>query len=787
MRQFSAESIDWLRSEAAGGASRSGLALGLCEREGWFNDAGRPCEVSARLALPEIAGRCGVALPPAGSPPPRGGPLPEFPDVRHEGGLASLGGVSLEPAAGGKESRRFRAMMASHHPRGSPDHPGARLLYWIRCPLLGSIGGLSFHAANWHQKARDDFIGWSPKARMANLRLLVNNSRFLILPGVRVKNLASRVLALAAGRLGDDWLELHGVRPAMAYSFTGPEHAGVCYAAAGWRLAGSSSGKPPARRGGAAACGVWMRPLEDGWRERLRREPPEPLWLGPAPALGPGADWAELEFGFSSHADGRLRKRIPAMARVWEKRPGEPVSAVFPETAAQKAAYRLLSNPKVAMDDILESHRAATVQRCRDETTVLAVQAATMLDFSGLKGSTGGLAPLGGGGSGSVGVPAHATLAVSASGRGLGVLGIDADFRSGITRKADRRRAKDGAAPPEAPPEAEGADGERLCESVRWLESFALAQRVGRSSPGTRVVSVCDREGDMWSLFEAQAEDPEAAGLLVRSCASTSRSVVAGGKVADLREHMAGLPAVGRRGVRIAARGGMNGSRGRKAKKPRPARTAETELRAAMVELKAPGRSRRTLPLLAVLASETTTPPGGEEPLNWLLLSSDGTPDPEGAVEILRRYEARWTIEEFFKTLKQATRIEDRRLDEADDLRRCLAFDAVLAWRVFDIQRAAKAEPDRPALDFFDEDELTALYIGMEDYGFKNARAPPFDGYTIREAAVDVGRYAGFIPSRRQSLPGTEKSRAGMKFLLYAAATYKAIKKRGMIVDSTVA
>ncbi|MDE0303431.1 MAG: DUF4338 domain-containing protein, partial [Albidovulum sp.] len=214
MRQFSAESIDWLRSEAARGASRSNLALGLCEREGWVNDAGRPCRVSARLALPEIAARCDLALPPAGSPVPRGGPLPDFPDARFEGGLAALGGVALEPA-GGSEARRFRAMMAAHHPRRSPDHPGARLLYWIGCPLLGRIGGLSFHAANWHQKARDDFIGWSPRARRANLRLLVNNSRFMILPGVRARNLASRVLALAAGRLGDDWLELHGVRPAM--------------------------------------------------------------------------------------------------------------------------------------------------------------------------------------------------------------------------------------------------------------------------------------------------------------------------------------------------------------------------------------------------------------------------------------------------------------------------------------------------------------------------------------------------------------------------------------------
>ncbi len=100
---------------------------------------------------------------------------------------------------------------------------------------------------------------------------------------------------------------------------------------------------------------------------------------------------------------------MKAMAKEWEKRPSEPVSAVFPGRKEQKGAYRFLSNPKVSMDDILESHRAATMRRCRGEDT-------TMLDWSGLKESTGGLADLGGGGSDSRGIPVHVTLAVSASG-----------------------------------------------------------------------------------------------------------------------------------------------------------------------------------------------------------------------------------------------------------------------------------------------------------------------------------------------------------------------------------
>ncbi len=179
-----------------------------------------------------------------------------------------------------------------------------------------------------------------------------------------------------------------------------------------------------------------------------------------------------------------------------------------------------------------------------------------------------------------------------------------------------------------------------------------------------------------------------------------------------------------------------------------------------------------------MLASGTTTPPKGGRRLSWLPLSSDAEPDLQGAIDTVRRYETGWTIEEYFRTLKQATRIEDRQLDGADDLRCCLAFDAVIAWRVSGIQRAAKAEPDGPALDLLDEDELAALYIAMGRYRFRNVRAPPFDGFTIREAAIDIGRYVGFIPSRRQPLPGTRKMWKGMKYLLHATEMYRAMRER---------
>ena len=127
--------------------------------------------------------------------------------------------------------------------------------------------------------------------------------------------------------------------------------------------------------------------------------------------------------------------------------------------------------------------------------------------------------------------------------------------------------------------------------------------------------------------------------------------------------------------VEIAACGG---------KRARPARKAKLDLRAGWVKLAPPLRPARSagrrepLDVLAVTATEPN-PPAGKEPLHWVLLTTEGSADAETAKTVLAWYERRWTIEEYFRVLKTGTRVEDRRLDHADDLRKCLAFDAITA------------------------------------------------------------------------------------------------------------
>jgi hypothetical protein len=121
--------------------------------------------------------------------------------------------------------------------------------------------------------ARDAWIGWTAQARRENLPRVLNNSRFLIFPHVRVPHLASQVLGQLARRARSDWLEHWGFEPLLLESFVDPrQHAGTCYRAAGWQLLGETSGRGLARPGRtyhSTPRQVWVKPLGSDGRDRL--------------------------------------------------------------------------------------------------------------------------------------------------------------------------------------------------------------------------------------------------------------------------------------------------------------------------------------------------------------------------------------------------------------------------------------------------------------------------------------------------------------------------------------
>ncbi len=741
LRQFDTATVQWFKAASQSSqATRAQLARGLCEREGWRNARGELCESSARKLLPRLAERLEVALPAArhSSPCREQVQLPRVADVSVDMELADLGEVSLQPVSNAEQGRQFRALMASHHPQGEPRNPGKQLCWLVRCEHYGVIGGIGFCAASWHQQARDRHIGWTPRARAANLGLVVNNHRFLLLPGVKVANLASQVLARAVKQLPSAWEQMHGERPALVYTYVSPAHAGTSYRAAGWTEAGHTSGRSPSGASGIRRM-VWVKPLAEDWQPRLGAEPKRVL--GPTRRYHFQGDWAAREFGCSSHPDGRVRARIEVVGRGWEHHMGQPVPVIFPRRACQQAAYRLLSNRQVDDGDIAEGHHAATAERCYDIGTVLVPQDTTILNYTALRDATGGLAKIGGGGSGSVGIPAHVSLAMTENGRPLGVLGIEADFRAEVGEEATEK------------------------ESARWLRGYGLAAELGRACPNTRVISIGDGEANIWALCAAQAADP-AAGLLVRVRSDRPRQILADGQRVDLNRHMMSLKRCATVKHQIKARGGKQG---------RKAQVVKLELRIARVELLAPaGQSPASLPMTAVLMTEHRPEVSGE-PLHWLLLCSEGLASSGWAKRIKKWYETRWSIEEYFRVLKSGTRIEDRRLNQAEDLRKCLAYDAIIAWRVFDLGRAARHQPQRAADELMPAVEIKVLYAYLRAQGIVRVRSPPGWVPDMQTFAIDSARSVGFIPSKRQPLPGNQKLWQGMSQLMVGTTFYLSV------------
>ena len=270
-REFSAAEIADLCATVAWlpGLPRQELAATLCEHLAWFTLSGTPkihacleflerLRVAGLLALPALR-----PSPPRRSTAPAAAVEPVAEPLVHCA-LSALAPVSLEVVRDAAVGAQWDALVARWHPLGFQGAFGYRLRYFI---LAGDrrLGCVLLAGAARAVAVRDRWIGWTPQARRENLARVVNNSRFLIFPHVRVPHLASHVLGQLARRARADWLEHWGFEPLLLETFVDPRHyAGTCYRAAGWQLLGASSGRGLARPGQSyhsTPRQVWVKAL----------------------------------------------------------------------------------------------------------------------------------------------------------------------------------------------------------------------------------------------------------------------------------------------------------------------------------------------------------------------------------------------------------------------------------------------------------------------------------------------------------------------------------------------
>jgi hypothetical protein len=140
----------------------------------------------------------------------------------------------------------FKQYIHRYHYLGYRVPFGAQLRYLVRSRRFPDriLACLLFTSAAWKIAPRDHWIGWNDAARRLNLSQIVNNSRFLILPWVKVSGLASKILSMAAQQLAEDWLSVYQVRPLLLESLVDPQRfSGTCYRAANWIHVGTTQGR----------------------------------------------------------------------------------------------------------------------------------------------------------------------------------------------------------------------------------------------------------------------------------------------------------------------------------------------------------------------------------------------------------------------------------------------------------------------------------------------------------------------------------------------------------------
>jgi hypothetical protein len=743
-REFSNEDIVQIQRKIDSNPdiSRRRLSQQICEELNWRCKSGKLKAMSCRVALVKLE-RCGKVRLNEVAPfrterkPQRVRPNLEPKPIRCD--LEKLQPIELVRVDDRRQSQIWNEQMDRYHPLGSGPLCGAQLRYLIRGGNGEWLGGFAFSAASWRLQARDEWIGWNSPAREQNLNQIATNSRFLILPQVRVPQLASHVLGMAVKRLPRDWQRRYGYELLLVETFVDTKQfRGTCYRAANWIEVGETQGRgrqDATHRRSASVKRVFVYALDAQAKQRLCTAE----FQAPAPAHPPriAVDWAEEEFGNAQLGHERLRKRLLKIARDFYARPQAQIPQACQSRAATKAAYRFFQHPETTMDALLGPHIEATQQRIGKEKIVLVVQDTTSLNYS-THPATNDLGPIGSSPDGIVGLIVHDTMAFSLEGTPLGLVDVQCWARNGdeFGKKHQRKQR---------PIEQK--------ESYKWLQSYRKTAEIQQHCPNTTLVSVGDREADIYELFHLALENPSGPKLLVR--AEQDRLLADGqGHLWSMVEQQ---PRAGIQQLQVPRRS------------TRPAREAQLEIRFSQVTLNPPkGKaSYGPLTLWVVLAQEIDAPPSSE-PLRWMLLTTWRVDNFDQAIEKLHWYTKRWCIEIFHRTLKSGCKIEERQLGSAIRIEACLAIDMVVAWRVYHLTKLGREVPDIPCTVFFEEAE----WISLTAFITKNP-IPPTQPPSLREAIRMVASLGGFLGRKGDGEPGTKSLWLGLQRLDDITATAK--------------
>lgn len=454
------------------------------------------------------------------------------------------------------------------------------------------------------------------------------------------------------------------------------------------------------------------------------------------------------ELGAAGFEDRRLAVRLRGLAEKLVLKPDASFPQALRDSAELEAAYRFFGNVAVNPDAILDGHFKGVRQRCEREGTVLAIHDTTTISFrhdGQRRGDDGRALP-------KQRFFAHLSLVISDDGarRPLGVAGLGTWYRG-----------------------ASFGDGGWYDEHDRW---WLMAQLTAGRLSHESVVHIMDREADDYWLFHNLAS--EGHRFIIRARANGKRTrMLVDDDFRQLHEAVASLEMAVERDVKLSKRRKKGSKVHDSIHPPRESRLSHLSIAARTLTLKRPKRhpkqskARRASTMaptvqLNVVRVWEPTPPPGEKPIEWVLLTNDPIDTVEQILKIVDRYRARWTIEEYFKALKTGCAYESRQLGDYESLANALAIFAPIACTLLDLRSEARRTPDAPAELVLTKSQLEVLRV----MGPVSLSESP----TQREALLAVAALGGHIKWNGE--PGWQTLGNGYRELLTLTAGWEAAK-----------
>lgn len=468
------------------------------------------------------------------------------------------------------------------------------------------------------------------------------------------------------------------------------------------------------------------------------------------------APWAQEEMKDADLADQRLNNRLVQVLSALGDRPTASIPAACGGHAEMVAAYRFFDNDKVTPERVLQPHYAQTRRRIAENPVALLIQDTTELDLSRPQSAVVGAGPLDG--SKRRGVFVHLLEAFTVDGTPLGAVWADMwarpepDPEEAPPTPAQKRRTRK-----ETPIEQK--------ESRRWLEGLRQARAAAEASPKTQCVCIADSEADIYEVF---AEDRGPVEWLVRACYDRALhcepdqepDAATEPPARRLRAAALAAPVLFTQEITVRERAPKTGVEQRARRQARRERATTVEVRAITATLNPPARPDRKLPPVTVnvVLVRELNPPAGEDPVEWILITTLPIDTAEQVRTIIGYYVVRWMIEILFRVLKSGCRVERRRFEHVDRLLPCAALYLIVAWRTLMVCRLGRSCPDLDCEVVFEPAEWKSVHMAVTQ------RPPPMEPPRLETIVRLVGRLGGWVdrPNRKDP-PGVQTIWLGLQ------------------------